>query len=118
MKTIVAGSHRFDDFPLLRTYLDFFFHDQPPSIILSGGARGADKLGERYAISEGIAINLYPANWDKYGVSAGYKRNEEMAKNGDRLIAFWDCNSIGTKHMIELAETYKLEIDIVYVRIY
>ena len=55
----------------------------------------------------------FPADWDKYGKAAGYKRNEEMARNADALIAFWDGKSRGTKHMIDLAKKYDLQARIV-----
>ena len=50
----------------------------------------------------------FPADWDKHGKSAGYKRNLEMAENADALIAFWDGESRGTKHMIDIAKEKNL----------
>ena len=55
----------------------------------------------------------FPADWDKYGKAAGYKRNGEMARNADALIAFWDGKSRGTKHMIDLAKKYDLQARVV-----
>jgi len=52
---------------------------------------------------------LFSADWSKYGKSAGYKRNKQMALYADVLIAFWDGNSKGTKLMIELAKEYKFK---------
>ena len=75
-------------------------------IIVSGGARGADLLGERYAQENGFAIERYPADWDRYGKSAGPRRNREMAKAGDYVICFWDGESRGTKSMIEYAKVF------------
>ena len=72
------------------------------SAIISGGAIGADKAGERLAMaSPGVELVVMPADWDRYGKSAGFRRNEEMAKVGDKLLAVWDGKSRGTKHMIE-----------------
>ncbi|MEO5581136.1 MAG: SLOG family protein [Saprospiraceae bacterium] len=81
--------------------------------MVSGTARGTDMLGERYADEKGIPKKQFPADWPKYGKSAGYKRNTEMAKYADSLIAFWDGKSRGTKHMIDLAKQYNLKVRVV-----
>lgn len=73
-------------------------------------AQGADRLGERYGKERGYSIRYFPADWDGKGRSAGFIRNEEMAKNADALVAFWDGQSRGTKHMIETAKKHKLDI--------
>lgn len=57
-----------------------------------------------------MKLKLYPADWKKYGSSAGYIRNDEMAKYADCLIAFWDGKSKGTKHMIDLAVKRKIKV--------
>ncbi len=81
--------------------------------------RGADWLGEQYAKVAGYEVSKFPADWDRLGKRAGYVRNAEMAKfaaadkNYGVLAAFWDGKSRGTKHMIDLAEKYGLEIHIV-----
>lgn len=54
-----------------------------------------------------------PADWNKYGKSAGYKRNEQMAIYADACLAFWDGKSKGTKHMIGLAKRHNLRLKVV-----
>lgn len=81
-----------------------------PITVVCGMAKGADVLGERYALDRGFQIQRYPADWDEYGKRAGYIRNEQMAQNADALAAFWDGESRGTKHMIDLAQRYVLKI--------
>lgn len=71
--------------------------------IVSGGARGADKLGEVYAKDNGYNLRIFPADWNTHGYKAGFLRNEEMAEYADALAAFWDGKSRGTKHMISTA---------------
>jgi hypothetical protein len=110
MKVIIAGSRDFDDYEVLRKYCDFLLQSQKDIEIVSGTAKGADHLGERYAIERGYKVTRFPADWNKHGKAAGYIRNEEMAKYGDALIAFWNGNSKGTEHMINLATKYKLNI--------
>jgi hypothetical protein len=111
MKVIIAGSRDFDDYKLLRSYCDHILQDQTDIEVVSGTAKGADHMGERYAIEKGYKITRFPANWSK-GKSAGFIRNEEMAKHGDALIAFWNSASKGTEHMINIATKYKLKIRI------
>lgn len=114
MKLIIAGGRDFDDYDLLKDRIDFRLNGDYTNLeIVSGTARGADRLGERYAKENNIPIKRFPADWDKYGKSAGYIRNEQMAKYGTMLVAFWDGESRGTKHMIDLAKKYHLPIEIV-----
>jgi hypothetical protein len=69
--------------------------------IVSGGARGVDKLGEEWAQRVDCPIKRFPANWKLHGMSAGIIRNEQMARYADALVAVWDGKSRGTRHMIE-----------------
>jgi len=112
MKVIIAGSRDFDDYELLRKYCDHVLQNQKEIEIVSGTAKGADQLGERYAKERGYSVKQFPADWDKHKRSAGYIRNEEMAKYGDALIAFWNGHSKGSEHMIKLAKQYDLMIRI------
>lgn len=81
--------------------------------IISGGARGADSLAVRYAKDYGHNLKVMPADWDKHGKSAGYIRNSEMLKLCDGLIAFWDGESTGTGHMIEIARKAGKEVHVI-----
>lgn len=100
MNIIVAGGRDFDDYELLSSKLDKIFANINP-VIVCGEARGADLLGRRYAVEHNLSIMSYPADWS-LGKRAGFIRNEAMAKVADGLVAFWDGESKGTKHMIEL----------------
>jgi hypothetical protein len=113
MKIIIAGSRNFNDYNLLKTSCDNLLTQFTNIEIVSGTARGADKLGERYAREKGYSIKEFPANWDKFGKRAGYLRNDEMAQYSDMLIAFWDGTSKGTKHMIDLANKRGIKVEIV-----
>lgn len=110
MRTIIAGSRSVVDYrtvlKAIRAAVDL--GGIIPTHIISGGAKGPDQLGERFAREFEFPIEVHKADWDKYGKRAGYLRNEEMAKVSDALIAVWDGSSNGTKHMIALAEKYKV----------
>lgn len=110
-RVIIAGGRKFDDYPLLEKTMDNLLSNVKVNIVVvCGMAHGADSLGEKYAKSKGYQIDYYPANWNLYGKRAGYIRNEQMAKNADALVAFWDGHSKGTNHMINLAHKYNLKV--------
>lgn len=117
-RIIIAGSRSFQDYKLLKERMDFYLQDKLDDgyniIIISGTARGADQLGEKYANEMGYSIERYPANWD-LGKSAGYKRNVEMAKVADACVVFYNGTSPGTKHMINIANSKNLPLRIVNV---
>ena len=77
--------------------------------VVSGCARGADQLGEKWAEAHGIPVDRFPADWSKYGKSAGYRRNVEMSEHAQALIAVWN-GSPGTKHMIDIARQKGLQV--------
>lgn len=117
-RALIVGSRNFDDYELLEEIMDGRLADKSSVEIVSGGARGADSLAERYAKERGYKLTVFPADWDKYGKSAGYIRNEEMHRyireSSERLcVAFWDGESKGTAHNFELSKKYNNPIDIV-----
>jgi len=116
MKVIIAGSRNFTDYQKLKETCDTILRDQTNIEIVSGNCRGADLLGEQYAKERGYKIAQFPADWNKYGKSAGPKRNQQMANYTEALIAFWDGKSRGTKHMIEMAKQSKLRMIILVIK--
>jgi len=112
MKIIIAGGRGFNDYERLCSYCDYLLQNKDDIEIVSGCARGADKLGERYAEERGYPIKRFPADWGTFGNSAGYRRNKEMADYADALIAFWDGKSKGTQHMINIADKQSLKLRI------
>ena len=121
-KIIIAGSRDFHDYELLKLEANKFINEYKTTLsnlddnsisIVSGHARGADKLGEQYAREHSYFCYVMPADWDKHGKRAGYLRNASMAKEANALIAFWDGQSRGTYHMIELAKKENLKIKVV-----
>ena len=112
MKVIIAGSRNITSMKELLIAIDNSKFDI--TTVISGGAKGVDTLGENWAENKCIPVEKFPANWAVHGNSAGYLRNEVMASKGDALIALWDGQSKGTKHMIDLAKKYNLEVYIHY----
>ena len=101
MRTIIAGSRTCTERVELIEALKSC--GWTPTVVLCGKARGADTLGKQWAQENGIQVWEYPAAWNVYGKSAGYRRNVEMASYAEALIAIWDGKSPGTKHMIDIA---------------
>ena len=103
---MIAGGRDFDNYQYLVESVDSFINEYFPYetiVVVSGTARGADRLGEQYARERGYLIERYPADWDRYGKSAGFRRNEQMVAVADGAVMFWDGESHGTRHDIELS---------------
>lgn len=113
-KLIVAGGRDFSDTGLfLKTMQQVEQELAEYSVsLVSGMAKGADMMGYMFAQEHGITCHKFPADWNKYGKAAGFRRNQEMADFSDGLVAFWDGQSRGTKHMIE---TMKAQGKFVYI---
>lgn len=110
-KVIIAGGRDFNNYEGMSVCLDRLLKNVSDKIeVVCGMARGADRLGERYAKEHGYKVIYMPADWDIDGRSAGFKRNVKMAEYADALVAFWDGKSSGTRHMIETAEKMGLDI--------
>jgi len=114
-RVIICGSREFDDYDLLKEKCDLILSrkaaDQTEKIVIvSGCARGADRLGEKYAEEKGYEVLRYPADWDRYGKSAGYRRNKQMAEVANACIAFFSsvAENKGTKNMVSLARNMNL----------
>lgn len=102
---LIAGGREFVDYFKLKEAVHSSLRElqvRAPITIISGGARGADKLGETYAETHGHRCAVYPADWDKLGKSAGYIRNATMGEVADAAVIFWDGSSRGTKNMISV----------------
>lgn len=112
-KVIIAGSRVFNNYNLLKEICDELLNDSFE--IVSGTAKGADQLGEKYGLENNLKIKRFPADWNTYGKSAGYIRNEEMAKYATHCICFWNGESKGTKHMINLANKYELKLKTIII---
>lgn len=121
-RVIIAGGRDFNDYELLQEKVDYYLSTVISQgykiIIVSGTAKGADKLGERYAAEKGYEIAYFAADWASYGKRGGYIRNQEMSKYAKEegrgaLIAFWDGKSRGTKHMIDIAKKDRLQVRVV-----
>lgn len=112
MRVIVAGGRDYGDYEHVRAVLDSFRPTLGITEIVSGCAPGADTLGERWAMEHGIPVKPFPAKWKtdsgEIDRGAGFRRNEEMARYADCLIAF--PGGRGTAHMIKRARRHGLKV--------
>lgn len=111
-QVIVAGSRDITDVELIRDHMNRLWDEIGPYEVVSGMARGVDRISASIARQGGVKVHEFWANWERWGRSAGYRRNELMAKEATHLLAFWDGASRGTKHMIDLAVQYGLRVQV------
>ena len=112
-KVIIAETRTFSDYHLLKDKCDAILQNITDIEIVSGCARGADSLGEKYAKENGLKLKLFPANWNKFGKLAGPYRNADMANYADALICFLVGKSRGSSDMIERAKNKKLLVRVI-----
>lgn len=99
LRIIVAGSRDLSNLYNNHLFAETIIRFRPTEII-SGMAKGPDTWGLAVAKQHLISVKCFPADWEKYGKSAGAIRNDEMADYADMLIAYWNGKSRGTQHMI------------------
>lgn len=109
MIVAVIGSRDFSDYELLKDSLI----DINITQIVSGGAKGADSLAERYANENDIPTLILKSDWKKYGRGAGIVRNKQIVEAAEMVIAFWDSKSRGTENSIETARKLNKEVRVI-----
>ena len=122
MKVIVAGGRDFKNYKLLKCTLDNFQQEYGNiTEVVSGTAKGVDKLGEQYANENNIHIKRFVPDWEGLGKKAGHVRNRQMGdyakEHNGMLAAFWDKQSKGTKGMIDYATKIGLKSVVVYYNV-
>lgn len=119
---LVVGSRNFGQWETMKRVLwnaiDKF--NEKDVMIVSGGARGADSLAEKFADEFHFQKKIFPADWDRFGKAAGFIRNKKMHQfikeqseinNDPRLVvAFWDGQSRGTAQNFQLADQFENHI--------
>lgn len=117
-KCLVVGSRSITDYKLIKKHLDYILQNKKDIEIVSGGASGVDGLAKQYATENHLKYKEFPADWEKYGNAAGYRRNlrmhEYISQFPDRIcVAFWDGKSRGTKHSFDIAPIYENHLIII-----
>lgn len=127
MRIIIAGSRTFTNYYFLRDECKKIIENllskykKEDIEIISGGAQGADRMGQSFAKEYKLKLTVMPAQWEEFGKSAGYRRNVEMAEYAKKddeclLIAFWNKISKGTNHMINIAKEKGIPVEIIEIK--
>lgn len=115
-RIVIAGSRDFNDYSFFSAKVDMCLsriRKEFELIIVSGHCSGVDLMGERYAKENGFKVEIFPAEWKKYGKSAGPRRNKQMVDISDFAIAFpKESGSKGTQSMINFAKDKGIPIKI------
>lgn len=119
MKIAIIGSRTFDDTAHLKAVMLSHFSANVSdwshvTEVISGGAKGADKLGADWAREQGIKLTEYLPDWERYGKRAGFIRNEDIVKNADMVVSFWDSISKGTQNSLSIAKRLKIPTLVIY----
>lgn len=104
---IFAGSRDWTDRQAIRRDLETLTED---SLVIEGGARGADRIAREEAEKLGLHVVTVRALWDFYGRGAGYRRNEAMARLGPDCLYAYSLGTAGTDHMIRTAEAECIQV--------
>ena len=101
MKVAIVGSR---DWPSREAVTRYVLALPNDTVVISGGAPGVDRIAEKTARVIGLKVEVYPADWFKHGKRAGALRNQQIVDAADRIVAFWDGISKGTKITIDMAK--------------
>ena len=118
-RVAIGGCRYYNNYDIFKIQVDYLLQNIKNNyniIIVSGGATGVDTLAEQYARDNNYTFELFSADWNRYGKSAGPRRNEQMVQASDFVIAFWDYNSRGTKSLIDFAKQYNRPLRIKDIR--
>lgn len=111
----IIGSRTFNDYELFKQTIKHLTQNIPNFSIVSGGAKGADQLAEKYAKENNIPIKVILPDWATHGREAGFRRNYEIINNATHLIAFQVDNSKGTQHSIDIAIQKELPMRVIHI---
>jgi hypothetical protein len=110
---IVCGGLDFTDRALLYAALDKVLARHPDLTIIEGEARGADTMGREWAVARKRPCLRFPADWKRYGLSAGPRRNQQMLDHALKMrreglvdvvgVVAFPTRDRGTAHTMRIA---------------
>jgi hypothetical protein len=110
MRVLVCGGRDYRNISAVRHALGALHAKRGITLIIEGGAKGADRLAREWAIANGIPFETEDADWKKYGKAAGPIRNGVMlAKYAPEGVVAFPGND-GTADMVAKAEAAGLKV--------
>ena len=115
MKVLVCGGRDYNDYDVLKCVMEKVMdcYSAEVKVVISGLAKGGDKLGEKWAEENNIEVEGYRAEWNKYGKRAGWLRNVRMADEGRPNVIVALPGGRGTKMMIDIGVDRKIDTIVV-----
>ena len=110
----IIGSRTFNDYVMMIKFILNYVKIIEIECVVSGGAEGADKLGEKFAEEYGIPTKIFLPDWKNLGKIAGKIRNTDIVLNSHIVFIFWNGVSKGTKDSIDKCIKYKIPHYIFY----
>jgi hypothetical protein len=102
MNVAIVGSRTGVNEQAVRRFVRSLAQKHPGASVVSGGARGVDSWAEDEARRLDMPRLVYLPDWERFGKSAGFRRNSEIVNAADVVVAF-TTGSRGTAHTISLA---------------
>ena len=103
MRVLACGGSKYDDWPFVVDVLDRVHTRHPITLLIEGGASGADTLARRWAHMRGIEIATFTENRERYQQRAGAVRNARMLREGRPQLVVAFRGGHGTAHMVTIA---------------
>ena len=109
-RVLVCGGRDYHEIERFNRIMDAAHAKEPFSVVIHGAYRGADMLARGWALSRQVEQLAFPADWKKYGESAGPLRNQRMIREGkpDIVVAF--PGGAGTADCIRQAEDNDIKV--------
>lgn len=110
MRILVCGGRDYKNISAVRHALQTLHGKRAITLIIEGGATGADRLAREWAVENGVKFQTFAANWTAHGKAAGPLRNALMLAEGkpDGVIAF--PGGAGTADMVSKAEAARVKV--------
>jgi len=109
MKLAIIGSRS-----ITSLNLDDYIKEKP-DVVVSGGAKGIDTIAWGWAIDNHIEIIVHRPDYNKHGRGAPLRRNDLIIRDADKVLAFWDGVSHGTKYVIDKARKQGKEVEVIII---
>jgi hypothetical protein len=105
VKVAIIGSRNYPNLDAVSRYVAGL---PDGTIVVSGGALGVDHRAECEARYRGLETIIHRPAYRTFGRRAPLERNKLIVRDADRVVAFWDLKSGGTRHALKLAIAAKV----------